>query len=140
MPSFPSLDAPLSDGLVALRPSAERDIPEILIAYQDDRRLHQALGESRPPTGAALGSRAERASEELRAGRRLTLTILQAGSDVCRGEIRIADVDWDSRRAELRVWVAPDRRGQGLARRARGLATSWLSRECGLEAVCPGEG
>jgi RimJ/RimL family protein N-acetyltransferase len=138
MPSFPSLDAPLSDGVVALRQSTERDIPEILIAYQDDRRLHQALGEDRPPSGAALGSRAERAPDELRAGRLLTLTILQEGSDVCRGEVRIADVNWEARRAALRVWVAPGLRGQGLARRAHGLVTGWLSHDCGLDGVCAG--
>jgi RimJ/RimL family protein N-acetyltransferase len=136
MPSLPSLDTPLSDGVVALRQSAERDIPEILIAYQDDRRLHQALGEDRPPSGAALGSRAERAIADLRAGRRLTLTILQGGSDVCRGEVRIADVDWENRRAVLRLWIAPALRGQGLAGRAHALVADWLSGECGLDAVC----
>ena len=136
MPSFPSLEDPLTDGVVALRRSTERDIPDILIGYQDDRRLHQALGEDRPPSGAALGSRAERATDDLRAGRLLTLTILEEGSDVCRGEVRIADVDWENRRAVLRVWIAPARRGQGLGRRAHALATDWLSHECGLEAVC----
>jgi RimJ/RimL family protein N-acetyltransferase len=140
MPSFPSLQAPLSDGVVAVRPSAERDIPEILIAYQDDRRLHQALGEDRPPTGAALGSRAERAPDELEAGRLLTLTILQQGSDVCRGEVRVAGVDWDNRRAVMRVWIAPSLRGQGLARRAQALASRWLSDQCGLDPVCPEDG
>jgi RimJ/RimL family protein N-acetyltransferase len=138
MPSFPSLDVPLGDGVVALRSSTERDIPEILIAYQDDRRLHQALGEDRPPSGAALGSRAERAPDELRAGRLLTLTVLQEGSDVCRGEVRIADVDWENRRAVLRLWIAPAFRGQGVARRAHALVTDWLSRECGLDADCAG--
>jgi RimJ/RimL family protein N-acetyltransferase len=137
MRPFPSPDAPLSDGVVVLRPSAERDIPEVLIAYQDDRGLHQALGEERPPTGAALGSRAERAPSELRSGRLLTLTILQDGSDVCRGEVRIADADWENRRAVLRVWIAPALRGRGLARRAHALATEWLRGACGLEAVCP---
>lgn len=136
MPPFPSLDAPLSDGVVALRQSAERDIPEILIAYQDDRLLHRALGEDRPPTGAALGSRVERAPDQLQAGRLLTLTILQGGSDVCRGEVRIADADWETRRAAVSVWVAPALRGQGLARRAHALASRWLNEACGLEPVC----
>ncbi len=138
MPPFPSLDAPLSDGVVALRPSAERDIPEILIAYQDDRGLHRALGEDRPPSGAALGSRAERATDELQAGRLFTLTILEQGSDVCRGEVRIADVDWEGRRAVLRVWIAPDLRGQGFAGRAHALASDGCSHECGLDLICAG--
>lgn len=137
MPSFASLTAPLSDGVVSLRPSAERDIPEILIAYQDDDALHEALGERRPPTGAALGSRAENAPVELRAGRALTLTILQTESDVCRGEVRITDVDWEGRRATVTVWLAPNDRGRGLARRAHALTVDWLSRECGLDGVCP---
>lgn len=136
MPSFPSLETPLSDGVVALRPSAERDIPEILIAYQDDHGLHQALGEARPPTGAALGSRAERAADELRAGRLLTLAILQVGSDVCRGEVRVTDTDWNKGTTALRIWLAPDLRGRGLARRAHALATDWLGDACGLDAVC----
>lgn len=139
MPSFPSLDMHLSDGVVALRPSAERDIPEILIAYQDDHRLHLALGEDRPPTGAALGSRAERAAEDLRAGRLLALTILKEGSDVCCGEVRIADADWENRSAALRIWIVPPLRGHGLARRAHALASEWLSSACGLDAVCPGD-
>ena len=59
MPSFPGLEQPLTDGVVSVRLSAERDIPEVLIAYQDDRGLHLALGEDRPPSGAALGRRAD---------------------------------------------------------------------------------
>jgi RimJ/RimL family protein N-acetyltransferase len=137
MPSFAGLTSPLSDGVVSLRPSAERDIPEVLIAYQDDRGLAGALGEHRPPTGAAPGSRAENAPAELQAGRALTLTILSRGSDVCRGEVRISDVDWEARRATIRVWLAPDVRGRGLARRAHTLAVDWLGRECGLDGVCP---
>src|SRR6516164_7166506 len=56
MSPFPRLADPLTDGQVVLRDYAERDIPEILIAYQDDPRLHQRLGQNRPPSGAELGS------------------------------------------------------------------------------------
>jgi RimJ/RimL family protein N-acetyltransferase len=140
MPSFPQLDAPLSDGEVTLRPTAERDIPEVLIAYQDDPGLPGALGESRPPSGAALGRRAELAEAERLAGRSVVLTILAAHADVCRGEVRIGGVDWQQGRAEVRVWVVPDRRGRGLARRGYQLAAGWLEAYCGIEAVCAKEG
>ena len=40
MSSFPRLTSPLTDGSVVLRDYVERDIPEILIAYQDDPLLH----------------------------------------------------------------------------------------------------
>jgi RimJ/RimL family protein N-acetyltransferase len=136
MPSLPGLTSPLSDGVVSLRPSAERDIPEVLIAYQDDHGLAAALGEQRPPTGAALGSRAENALAELRAGRALTLTIVERDSDICGGEVRITGVDWEARRATVTVWLAPDLRGRGLARRAHALALDWLRAESGLDGAC----
>ena len=139
MPSFPTLSAPLTDGEISLRPTAERDIPEVLIAYQDDPGLHLALGERRPPSGAALGRRAELAESERLAGRSLVLSVVEPGGDVCLGEMRIGEVDWGQGRAEVRVWVVPARRGRGLGRRAHRLAKEWLGAYCGLEAVCPKE-
>ena len=56
MPAIPALAAPLTDGDLMVRASAERDIPEILIAYQDDPTLHVRLGLERPPSGAQLGA------------------------------------------------------------------------------------
>ncbi len=77
MSSFPQLADPLTDGRVVLRDYKERDIPEILIAYQDDPRLHVSSGEDRPPTGAELGSRAEREAALRAAGEGVTLTVLE---------------------------------------------------------------
>jgi RimJ/RimL family protein N-acetyltransferase len=127
----------LSDGTVTLRASAERDIPEILIGYQDDREMHRALGEPRPPSGAALGRRAEAAEDARRSGRSLTLTILAPASDRCRGEVRVSNVDWKDRTAELRVWVAPEVRGHGLGGHAQALTRRWLGERCRLDARCP---
>jgi [ribosomal protein S5]-alanine N-acetyltransferase len=126
MSSFPTLAQPLTDGQIALRDYAERDIPEILIAYQDDPRLHVLRGEDRPPSGAELGSRAEREPAARAAGERATLTILEAGSDTCRGQVAVLEADWDNRRAELAVWVVPQVRGRGLGSRALKLAGRWL--------------
>lgn len=138
MPSFLAPDAPLTDGVVALRLSAERDIPEVLIGYQDDSGLAQALGEHRPPSGAALGTRSERAEELMAAGQAIVFSILEAGDDLCRGEVRVTGVDWLKRRAQLRIWVATSFRGRGLATRAMSLAGGWLTKSCGLEPSCPG--
>ena len=44
MSSFPLIAEPLTDGEVVLRDNAERDIPEILIAHQDDPRHASADG------------------------------------------------------------------------------------------------
>ncbi len=132
MSSFPRLTDPLTDGAVVLRDYLERDIPEILIAYQDDPRLHLLTSEARPPTGAELGSRAEREAAARAAGERITLTILESGSDTCRGQIRVEPVDWDHRRAELMIWLAPQVRGRGFGRRALRLGGEWLLTTCRL--------
>jgi [ribosomal protein S5]-alanine N-acetyltransferase len=135
MTSFPRLPEPVTDGHVVLRDYEERDIPEILIAYQDDPRLHLLTGEDRPPTGAELGSRAEREAAARAAGERVTLTVLESGSDTCRGQIRIGDVDWDHARATLSIWLAPQVRGRGVGRRGLELAGRWLLGTCRLARV-----
>jgi ribosomal-protein-alanine N-acetyltransferase len=135
MSSFPRLSQPLSDGIVTLRQSAERDIPEVLIAYQDDPELHLRLGQARPPSGAQLGRSAEQAEALRIAGVSISMTIADVGEDMCRGGVSVHAVDWENRRAELGIWVAPGHRGRGLARRALVLAGGWLLRDCELERV-----
>jgi ribosomal-protein-alanine N-acetyltransferase len=135
MPRIPAPSEPLRDERVALRLSAERDIPEILIAYQDDPQLHLRMCEERPPSGAELGRREERAPAERAAGTHAGLTILESGSDVCRGQIYVQHVDWDHERAELGMWLAPQVRGRRLATPALRLACVWLIRTCGLERL-----
>jgi RimJ/RimL family protein N-acetyltransferase len=128
MPRIPALTEPLRDERVVVRLSAERDIPEILIAYQDDPQLHLDMGEQRPPSGAELGRREQRAANERVAGSGLTLTILEGESDVCRGQLYLHHIDWDNERAELGIWLAPQVRGRGLAAAALRLASEWLMR------------
>jgi ribosomal-protein-alanine N-acetyltransferase len=135
MPVFADLTEPLRDEHVVLRFGSERDIPEILIAHQDDPELHLRLGEARPPTGAELGRRAERDPGERALGTSATLTILQAGSEDCGGQIYVHHVDWEHDRAELGIWVAPALRSRGLGRRALRLAGGWLLAVCGLDRV-----
>lgn len=135
MRSFPLLSEPLTDDAVVLRDYAERDIPEILIAHQDDPRMHLLTGDERPPSGAELGRAAEREALERATGERATLTVLEPGSDTCRGQIRVHPVDWDQSRAEIVMWLAPQVRGRGLAARALKLAGEWLLGPCGLARV-----
>ena len=69
----------MGDELIELRPIAEWDIPEVLIAHQDDRELHRWLGMSKPPTGAQLGSEVDDAEAHRLAGDVLKLTIVEPG-------------------------------------------------------------
>jgi len=135
MPSIPELGEPLSDGHVSVRLAAERDIPEVLIAHQEDPRLAPALGLERPPSGAQLGRAVEEAQERRAAGVGVTLTILEPGSDECRGQIEADRFDWEHRHANLGIWVAPDARGRGLGRRALALVAAWLIDAGGLVRV-----
>lgn len=135
MLAFPDLDQPLSDGRVALRLSAERDIPEILIAHQDDPSMHRRLGVDRPPSGAELGRRAESAETDRAASAGVALTILEPGSDECRGQVTVHHVEPDGGRVELAVWVAPQVRGRGYGRGALVLASGWLFDRCGVERL-----
>jgi RimJ/RimL family protein N-acetyltransferase len=132
MPSFPDLCEPLRGETVELRLAAERDIPEVLIAHQDDQQLHRRLGLPRPPSAAELGRRSEDAAAERAAGEGIRFTILKAGSDVCRGQVDVHRVDWDHQRAELGVWVAQQLRGAGLGAGALRLAGRWLCEVCGM--------
>jgi RimJ/RimL family protein N-acetyltransferase len=135
MAAIPDLTEPLRQGRVALRFGTERDIPEVLIAHQDDPQLHESLGELRPPSGAELGRRAEQAPAERAAGTQVTLTILEGESDDCRGQIGVHEIDWDHERAELQIWVVPQLRRTGLGGAALALAGRWLLRDCGLRRV-----
>ena len=135
MPTIPDLPEPLGDELVELREIAEWDIPEVLIAHQDDRDLHRRLGLSRTPSGAQLGSEVERAQDERLAGSSVKLTIVEHGENDCRGRIEVDGFDWEQGSAAMRVWVAPQVRGRGYEQHAVALASKWLFTGVGLRRL-----
>jgi RimJ/RimL family protein N-acetyltransferase len=135
MRSIPAPPERLEGNEIALRLAAERDIPETLIAYQDDPHMHHRLGEARPPSGAELGRRMEQAEADMNVGVGVRLTIIEAGSDDCRGQVIGHGFDWDNYRAEIGIWVAPQLRNRGVARRALTLAALWLFAACGLRRI-----
>jgi RimJ/RimL family protein N-acetyltransferase len=135
MPAFPDSTDALRTESVALRLAAERDIPEVLIAHQDDPELYHRLGLARPPSGAELGRRVEGGPSDRATGTAMWLTIVQAGADDCIGQVDVHDVDWDHSRADLGIWTAPAHRGRGVATDALRLVAGWLLSECGLQRV-----
>jgi ribosomal-protein-alanine N-acetyltransferase len=135
MPAFPDLTAPLTGPAATVRVALEWDIPEVLIAHQDDPDLSRRLGLSRPPSGAELGRRVDESAAERAAGRGVWLTILTPGGDDFRGQVEVHGVDWDHGRAELAIWITPRDRGRGLATAALALVGRWLLADCGLERV-----
>ncbi|MGH2835884.1 MAG: GNAT family N-acetyltransferase [Solirubrobacteraceae bacterium] len=135
MPSIPEPPDRISDLLVELRAIEEWDIPEVLIAHQDDPELHRRLGLSRPPTGAQLGSEVDHAQAVRQAGTGLKLTIIEPGSNYCRGRVEVDGIDWERGSATVRVWVVPQLRGRGYEQRAAELAAGWLRSSVGLREL-----
>jgi len=135
MPSFPPFPASLAGDGVTLRLAAERDIPEILIAHQDDPELFRRLRMQRPPSGAELGRRTETADTERAVGARLWLTILAPGSDECRGQVDVHDAELQYGRADLQIWVVPGFRRRGLGSAALAAGGRWLIEKARAERV-----
>lgn len=135
MPAFPELSEPLTGSAAALRLAAERDIPETLIAHQDDPAMHVRIGLDRPPSGAELGRRIEGSAAERAGGTGVWLTIVAPGGDECCGGVDVHEVDWDHFRAEVGIWVSPQRRGRGVGADALRLGGRWLLETCGLKRV-----
>lgn len=138
MPRFPALEQPLRGAVASVRLAAERDIPEVLIAHQDDPDLHRRLSMRRPPSASELGRRAEGSAAERRDGSRVWLTIVSpevTPADRCSGQLDVVAVDWDHGRAELAVWIVPQQRRRGLASDALALVGRWLLSDCGLSRV-----
>ncbi len=116
-----------------LREITDWDIPEVLIAHQDDGDLHTRMGLAKPPSGAELGSEVENAERERRSGNSVKLTMVEPGANDCRGRVEIDQIDWEHGSARLRVWAAPQVRGRDYEQRAAELASAWLRSDAGLE-------
>ncbi|MBO0768241.1 MAG: hypothetical protein J2O48_06105, partial [Solirubrobacterales bacterium] len=133
MATVPALAEPLSDGVITLRRISDWDIPDILIAFQDDPEMAAGLGLARAPSGADLGSEVERSDASWEAGRP-QLTLTRAGSDDCIGRLEI-----DLAARACQIWVSPGQRGRGYARRALALAGDWLGAGAGCQQLQCGQ-
>ncbi len=133
MPTIPQPPDRLGDELVELREIAAWDIPEVLIAHQDDPDLHRRLGRAKAPTGAELGREVEQAERERLSGSSVKLAIVEPGGNDCRGRVEVDEIDWARGAATLRVWSAPQVRGRAYEQHAAAIASEWLRAGVGLE-------
>ena len=135
MPSIPEPPDRFGDDLVELREIAGWDIPEVLIAHQDDRDLHRRLGLDKPPSAAQLGREVEEAQQQRLTGSSVRFTILAPGRNDCRGRVEVDGFDWEQGSAVMRVWVAPHLRDRGYEQRAAEIASRWLFDSAGLRSL-----
>jgi RimJ/RimL family protein N-acetyltransferase len=131
---IPELPEPLTDGTITLRPQHERDIPDVLVAFDNDEHLHINRGLKQPPSGAELGRALEEAPQRRAAGIDETLSIV-VGHGAFAGELIVHSIDWDDRRAALGLWLVPAMRSKGIGRRALALGCAWLFREWELDRL-----
>lgn len=135
MPPIPPPPERIVGESIELRAIAEWDIPEVLIAHQDDRELHRWLAMPKPPSGAELGREVEQAEAQRLSGASIKLTIVEPGRNDCLGRVEVSGIDWEQSTADVRVWVAPRWRGRGYERRAAELAGEWLRAGAGLREL-----
>jgi RimJ/RimL family protein N-acetyltransferase len=111
--ALPYPDPPLHDGVVALRPWHDDDVP-LMDEWGDAGWLEQARRE----------------------GRTLPLAIVDAGSGALLGscDLRRPEPD-DPERSEIGYLLLPEARGRGAATRAMRLLVAWAFRELGMRRV-----
>jgi RimJ/RimL family protein N-acetyltransferase len=63
------------------------------------------------------------------------LTIVEPGTNDCRGRVEVDEFDWERGSARLRVWVAPQLRGRGAEQRAAELTAEWLRASMGIDEL-----
>ncbi|MGD9694517.1 MAG: GNAT family N-acetyltransferase [Thermoleophilia bacterium] len=129
--SLPLPDPPLGDGVIALRPPGDEDLPRIVAVCNDP--LVQRFTRIPNPYGVTegrdfiKGARARRES-----GASLELMAVPAGGGEVIGCIGITRDRHDARRVEIGYWVAPDARGAGVATRSLMLLSRWAIRDAGV--------
>jgi RimJ/RimL family protein N-acetyltransferase len=121
----------MSDGVIVLRPSEERDVPSIADASHDPE-ARQWLDDE-PLTLERQRDLVSRAQERWRSGRGAPFVIADATTDVALGLLNVQFDDDEV--AGLAVSVFPDARGRGVAPRALRLGAKWAALELGVQRV-----
>jgi RimJ/RimL family protein N-acetyltransferase len=123
--------APMSDGVIVLRRSEERDV--LLIADASDDPETRKWLDDEPLTAERQRDLVARARERWRSGRAAPFVIADAKTDVALGLLNVQFDDEEV--AGLAVSVFPEARGRGVASRALRVAAKWATLELGIQRV-----
>lgn len=120
--AFPEPDPPLGDGVVSLRRWRDEDLDQLAAACAD-HEIQRFLNVPSPYGRADAVAYVARTRDEWTAGTKAAFAVVDAdGPDHVLGAINLA-VFGPSGHAGY--WVAPGVRGEGVARRALELVTTW---------------
>src|SRR3954470_16099818 len=122
----------LSDGRVAVRRLAERDVPAFVAAFEADPELARLVGVDDEPTPGSVRARIAASEDRRRAGEILELALADPGSDTFLGSLWLHAFAPRHRRIEVGFWVVPAARGRGIVRSAVTLTLDWLFGHCGV--------
>jgi RimJ/RimL family protein N-acetyltransferase len=125
---------PLRDGLTALRPWRDSDIPALVRACQDPdiprwMRVPSPYGDS----DARLYM--QQRYDAVRTGAGAPYAVIDADAGILLGSVSLMRFAWDHARAEVGYWLGREARGQGHAVRAVRLICRWGFDELGLERI-----
>jgi RimJ/RimL family protein N-acetyltransferase len=121
----------MSDGVIVLRRSEERDVPLIADASNDPETMKWLDDE--PLTAERQRDLISRAQRRWRSGRAAPFVIADATTDLALGLVNVQFDDEEV--AGVAVSVFPDARGRGVGSRALRLAGKWAMLELGLQRV-----
>ena len=117
----------------ALRPLADRDVPNLVAACRDPE-IARFTRVPVPYTEADARSFVSLAGDAWQSREGSWFAIADAADELI-GACSVMDVNHSASAAEIGYWVAPAARGRGAARTALGLITAWAHRELGLDRL-----
>jgi RimJ/RimL family protein N-acetyltransferase len=122
----------LTDGVVRLRAVEARDIEQIHAAAQDDE-LHRFIAVPQPYRRRDAEEYVARTRRQWASGEKAAFAVVGTDDDgTLLGVISLSIV---GQTGNCGYWVAPEARGQGIARRALTLVTDWAFSTLGLAVV-----
>jgi RimJ/RimL family protein N-acetyltransferase len=122
----------LTDGVIAVRPLRESDIPAIVDACRDPEIARWTRVPS-PYTREDAERFLAIAAAESRAGHGVALAVADA-QDRLVGTVALTELDGEGY-GEIGYWTAPHARGRGVASRAVALMRDWGRTALGLTAI-----
>ncbi len=129
-----ALPAPLSDGVIALRPWRADDVPALVEAAQDPEIPRWTVVPSPYSEADARGFIAAQ-SERRASGDAAPFAIVSADEDELFGSVEITLQDWRNARGEVGYWIAGPARRRGIAVRAVNLISQWAFSSLGLARI-----
>jgi ribosomal-protein-alanine N-acetyltransferase len=115
----------LEDGVVRLRPLAERDVAAYIASFDEDTDLANLLGWEDVPAADWLLERPQNEWIDPPETRSYEWVVADAASDTFAGALALHSLAWHHRRAETGFWIAPSWRRLGYLSRALALVLDW---------------